>query len=484
MTELSREISQVWSRLFDHRPFLNGEIKFMLKEFEEKRGDREVENLFAILENLTDIKDTQVEKIIKSSNTALPVLGEKLNQALKLSEEIEKEYLEVQKAYKQKVAENRERRQKDWDQFIDDMNFRCQRIDNTFEEKEEELRDFIDNQKPIFLTTSDIEKLKKIEKLFYESDKTSTCKDIPKYEDNDNILKVSAEKDINDHVKGLSKESINKDKISKASAEEDINNHVRDLSNGSTNEGDKINISNASAEKDTDNHVNDFSKESINKEDKDDISKTSAKNDKNHEKENLKEDSNEKHKDEVFLVRADLNWLYDYLQLKRSNGDKDTPYLHTLLADAHIEVPKNEMIKRNPVLEARCVKLRSQQEAREYRKMTKGVDNVRMRFPEDSISYQLKQMNRQLIAIGQFIISIFAGFLFGFRGVEWMVGNLDFGFRLLLGVMCALVIALAEIYFLAKKLNEELCIPETVQLGGPLKFAENSKNGLEKQHQD
>lgn len=93
-------------------------------------------------------------------------------------------------------------------------------------------------------------------------------------------------------------------------------------------------------------------------------------------------------------------------------------------------------------------------------------------------------MNRQLIAIGQFIISIFAGFLFGFRGVEWMVGNLDFGFRLLLGVMCALVIALAEIYFLAKKLNEELCIPETVQLGGPLKFAENSKNGLEKQHQD
>ncbi|CAH1639570.1 unnamed protein product [Spodoptera littoralis] len=34
MTELSREIGEIWSRLFDHRPFLNGEIKFMLKEFE------------------------------------------------------------------------------------------------------------------------------------------------------------------------------------------------------------------------------------------------------------------------------------------------------------------------------------------------------------------------------------------------------------------------------------------------------------------
>lgn len=48
-----------------------------------------------------------------------------------------------------------------------------------------------------------------------------------------------------------------------------------------------------------------------------------------------------------------------------------------------------------------------------------------------------------------------------------MVGNLDFGVRLLLGVMCALVIALAEIYFLAKKLNEELNMVETTQLGGP-----------------
>ncbi|XP_046962210.1 biogenesis of lysosome-related organelles complex 1 subunit 5-like isoform X2 [Vanessa cardui] len=141
MTELSREISEVWSRLFDHRPFLNGEIKFMLKEFEEKRGDREVENLFVILENLTDIKDTQAEKIVKSSCAALPVLGEKLTQALQLSEEIEKDYLELQKVTKKKLLENREKRQKEWDQFIDDMNFKCQRIDNTFEEKEEELRD-------------------------------------------------------------------------------------------------------------------------------------------------------------------------------------------------------------------------------------------------------------------------------------------------------------------------------------------------------
>lgn len=64
-------------------------------------------------------------------------------------------------------------------------------------------------------------------------------------------------------------------------------------------------------------------------------------------------------------------------------------------------------------------------------------------------------MNRQLIAVAQFIFSVLAGFAFGFIGVELIVGDLDFGFRLLLGIIIALVIALAEIYFLAKRLATE-----------------------------
>lgn len=63
-------------------------------------------------------------------------------------------------------------------------------------------------------------------------------------------------------------------------------------------------------------------------------------------------------------------------------------------------------------------------------------------------------MNKQLIAVAQFIFSVITGFVFGFIGIELMVGKLDFGFRLLLGIICALVVALAEIYFLAVKLSE------------------------------
>jgi len=75
--------------------------------------------------------------------------------------------------------------------------------------------------------------------------------------------------------------------------------------------------------------------------------------------------------------------------------------------------------------------------------------------------FLVKQINRQLIAVAQFVFSVLAGFAFGFIGIELMTGNLDFGFRLLLGVMSALIIALAEIYFLAKKLSEDLPSAQT-----------------------
>lgn len=64
-------------------------------------------------------------------------------------------------------------------------------------------------------------------------------------------------------------------------------------------------------------------------------------------------------------------------------------------------------------------------------------------------------MNRQLVAVAQFIFSVLAGFAFGFIGIELIIGDLDFGFRLLLGIIIALIIALAEIYFLAKRLSED-----------------------------
>lgn len=174
-----------------------------------------------------------------------------------------------------------------------------------------------------------------------------------------------------------------------------------------------------------------------------------------------------------FIINSDLKWIFNLLQERRKT-DPDIPYLNELLKGSKMVLPENHFVERNPVLEERCKKLRKEQEQREYNKMTKNVDNVRKRDPEDTIGYQSKSLvdqsvyrliffilfsvraiNSQLIAILQFVFSVAAGFAFGFIGIALIVGDLDFGFRLLLGIMFALIIALAEIYFLAKKLNEE-----------------------------
>lgn len=153
------------------------------------------------------------------------------------------------------------------------------------------------------------------------------------------------------------------------------------------------------------------------------------------------------------LTLNDLKWVHQALDRLRVD-DPNLPYLHELMEDCVMVLPENEIQERNPELEARCQKLRKEQEAREYQAMTRNVDNVRTLMPQDTIAYQMKQINRQLIAVAQFIFSVAAGFAFGFIGIELIIGQLDFGFRLLLGIMIALIIALAEIYFLAKKLNE------------------------------
>lgn len=90
----------------------------------------------------------------------------------------------------------------------------------------------------------------------------------------------------------------------------------------------------------------------------------------------------------------------------------------------------------------------------------------------------VKQMNKQMIAVLQFIFSVAAGFAFGFIGLELMIGDLDFGFRLLMGIIIALIIALAEIYFLAKKLNEDYDLSvETLKLNDASGKAGDSRRG-------
>ena len=68
----------LYERLFNHRPFLKGEIKNFVKEFEEKRGDRDVESVFKILETVTELNSGEIDKVKAQCDSTLPNLNERL----------------------------------------------------------------------------------------------------------------------------------------------------------------------------------------------------------------------------------------------------------------------------------------------------------------------------------------------------------------------------------------------------------------------
>lgn len=89
------------------------------------------------------------------------------------------------------------------------------------------------------------------------------------------------------------------------------------------------------------------------------------------------------------LCLGDLYWLHD--QLKEQNArDTQKLYFHELFEGSKIILPENMPIERNQELENRCKILRNQQANYQYKEMTKNVDVVRQKLPEDSISYQCK----------------------------------------------------------------------------------------------
>merc|ERR1712183_298850 len=59
---------ELYSRLGNHRPFLQGEIRHFLREFEGKRGDREVEKIFGVLERVSELRDCGLPQLVERAS--------------------------------------------------------------------------------------------------------------------------------------------------------------------------------------------------------------------------------------------------------------------------------------------------------------------------------------------------------------------------------------------------------------------------------
>jgi len=82
------------------------------------------------------------------------------------------------------------------------------------------------------------------------------------------------------------------------------------------------------------------------------------------------------------------------------------------------------------------------------------MGDVIMVVTVDFYSILVKQINSGLIGVFQFVVTVAAAFLFGFMGIEVFSSvAFELAVKILLGIICALLVACAELYFLVRTLD-------------------------------
>nr|XP_020470961.1 biogenesis of lysosome-related organelles complex 1 subunit 5 [Monopterus albus] len=116
MEKIAKDVGDIQSRLFDHRPVVNAEIRYFVREFEEKRGHREsrlLENLNkAVVETNEHMQQTDFE----SMNQQLSDVIKRLEAANHMAERVQQRELEAQQSTQLQV--NMERLKDEWAEFL------------------------------------------------------------------------------------------------------------------------------------------------------------------------------------------------------------------------------------------------------------------------------------------------------------------------------------------------------------------------------
>ncbi|XP_017131740.1 biogenesis of lysosome-related organelles complex 1 subunit 5 [Drosophila elegans] len=138
ISQVGRELYKVPLRILDHRVFVNGEIESFLENFEVRRNDSEVEKLFQVTETVGSLKYDLSERCIASGTQNLGQLDTEVNHLLdEVNALLAK--AKVERTASTQLQEARLAREQRRAEFLTNLEHGYRRIENSFEEKEEEI---------------------------------------------------------------------------------------------------------------------------------------------------------------------------------------------------------------------------------------------------------------------------------------------------------------------------------------------------------
>ena len=132
-----RDVCGIYSRLFDHRAVLQNECKYVIREFEGKRNDREATRLAETSNKVIEIQD-QIPECIQLAELLNDVQDQLKDARQRCHYILEKEEQDPNRARREEI---KEQLKKQWDEFLKEMDKEEEGIEKDFMAKSLKLKE-------------------------------------------------------------------------------------------------------------------------------------------------------------------------------------------------------------------------------------------------------------------------------------------------------------------------------------------------------
>ncbi|KAF3703454.1 Biogenesis of lysosome-related organelles complex 1 subunit 5 [Channa argus] len=109
-------VGDIQSRLLDHRPVISAEIRYFVREFEEKRGNRESRLLESLNKMVVESNDQIQSTNVEDMNQQLSDIIKRLEAANHMAERVQQREQEPQQSVQ--LQTNMERLKDEWEEFL------------------------------------------------------------------------------------------------------------------------------------------------------------------------------------------------------------------------------------------------------------------------------------------------------------------------------------------------------------------------------
>ncbi|KAJ6664476.1 hypothetical protein lerEdw1_007133 [Lerista edwardsae] len=113
-----KDIGEIYSRLLDHRPVIQGEMRYFIKEFEEKRGLREVRVLESLKNTISEANDQTLPKCDQVMHGSLNELSMRLQAATEIINRVQQREQEERQLHTEKLVAGEKQRVALWEEFM------------------------------------------------------------------------------------------------------------------------------------------------------------------------------------------------------------------------------------------------------------------------------------------------------------------------------------------------------------------------------